>query len=382
MDQDTRDTSPYLLKELHLDTAHYDMHCPISVSDNGIAVTKGSGSNCTDVLVADTVVGSYIRTITTKEYISRAHITPDGKKIVIMDTTAHMEVWSVGPPDILICALEKEFKNFLRIIISNDSKKALFLSSRRFKWIVDIDDGTVSPDINTNIGEYNSAVLSGDSKVLFVVVQESDDPDGTVIITQFDAETGKRIASQKIGHCVYHMQNTMLPYQFLLETDGEQGYVLWDAKTNTITLNPLGDDGRKKSMTVSRNLKKRTFCALSVYERGIPVQYKGFLLKEVGIGETLIGTIQYGYVGISFSAPGEMLWTRDKFALRLYETNLFPFWSCSRHLEFRDDLGECIRLVFMTNRILSKKANGTRFALAEIPRDVILHIFSFIRRNE
>lgn len=374
------DKSPYISKEIHLASKNWNPLWDISVSYDGTMITTGRVSDASGtVLVIDSIRGAKIRTIPVTGFIYEALITPDGKKIIITTFDDMINIWSVGPPDVLLhalCYTRNSLNTLGHVIISNESKRAFSFTQEYFDLVVDLDDGVISKRLGVFIGRYKGLILSRDDEILFVL---SDGPCDK--ITLFDAENGKMLSTHYFSGHISHMYHTNSPDELFLPDcagylvlTGWEKHKIWNYKTDERSSHALLSDLRKDYRLISTlDLEKIVYFHSN----------KGLILKAIGAGEICIGPKRPEKPRYKFSGDGNTLWVRDNHTIRMYDMKLLSFWSWSTRLEFKGNLGRCIRLLYKANEILwhRNKRPRTRIVLGELPREIICHIFSFLTRE-
>jgi hypothetical protein len=181
---------------------------------------------------------------------------------------------------------------------------------------------------------------------------------------------GKRLNSHSFDLSICNISHTASADEFFFETK-RKTYKVWNYKTYVLDdKTQLLDIGKGNAVITTLDLQK------IVYQR----DDKSIGLKRIGYMDTCIGSKE-SKTRYELSGDGKILWTRDAYTIRMYGTDLYPFWTCSGHRTFKSRLGECIRLLFMANRILWERKKRKRLAFAQIPREIMCHIFSFLRRE-
>ena len=141
------------IKRVPLKKLYWDSHYCVT-SNNGIMITRGNNGVVSShvILIADPSSGSKIRRLTSTVPVRNCRITPDGKKIVLLDDYGLMTVWRVGPPDVLLYTIDRIFMDILGMLMSNGSKKMLLLSRDTLHYMVHLIWHSVSRYEHTRIG--------------------------------------------------------------------------------------------------------------------------------------------------------------------------------------------------------------------------------------
>jgi hypothetical protein len=85
-------------------------------------------------------------------------------------------------------------------------------------------------------------------------------------------------------------------------------------------------------------------------------------------------------LALSFSRDGKKLYSFDGFCLSTWSTNTYPRWNIKIHHTFSSDVKDCIKTMLC---MITEYNNGgkRKRARLEIPRDVLMYIFSFFKRE-
>lgn len=379
MDILEHDKSPYLLKEIHLATRHWRCNT-ISVANNGTMIAVGHpGFNVRYALVIDTVIGSEIRTIHVENGIYSAKITPDGSKVIIGDVDNDMTIWDIRSPDHTIPMSRKidgGFKRHDDMILTSDGKRAFMLARYGCDSILDLETGIIKMGVVFDFGlQHFNVALSSDDQIFAVLGLDSN---GGTIITLIDAVNGSHLRVQSFNDSIFSLSNTTAPRDFWLEMNDSYSTV-WNTEKN-ICYNSIDITKETiRSYIISRDQKKIVVKCPKNFLWLHQVDANAAILDYKEHEDILdYGDHEYNY---ALSGDGRVLWTRDQYTIRMYDMNIDPFWSCSRHSKFRKEMREIITILYYANNVRYGWHGARESPFYVIPREICRHIFSFIRRD-
>lgn len=320
------------------------------------------------VTAIDSVRGVTRKKFSIMETVSGRCVTPDGKSFIILTLDHRMAVY-----DIDSCVygerqptrfIEGTFNAIGIIHASSDGKKIFAQFDGDQFRIYDFDSGklcaTTENGSDTQRLYYLTSSLNSKSAAMLLVNS----------VGIFDIATGKKFLTRNFRFGVLDMKPTPKDDEFTLITnDGSMS--IWDTKNDTLMLT--------KKITKDRSVENVAHFGITKTAHIVD----GFLtLLDMRRSKDVHVTFDYCgsyYPTLKFIRGGEYLLVIRDFSVQIYSTDSHPFWNIGNHLEFNGETGAAIRLVFMANRISSRKGK-TLSLFSNIPREIMCHIFSFIAR--
>lgn len=362
--------SPYLLTTLESRSLRGNKFAPFA-SDDGTVFIFDEREN--SMKVVDSIEGVVKKKIFFLESEGSFCVTPNGKSVIVLTIDQRMAVY-----DIDACVYgERQPSRFIDGVFdpigvvraSDDGQKIFVNSYDDYIAIYDFDSGRLSARIKNDSDErsVNHLAFSLGPKNVALLHEAMLG----YAVSIFDVSTGKKFLSRTFQKEVLDIQYTPnLDVLSLLTIDG--CISIWDIRNDILTTTKKIEMDHGVKMTARFGLSK----AAHVVD--------GTLTLLDIRGSEDIKTTADGYdcfyPALKFIRGGKYLLSICSLTVHVYSTDLRPFWTIGRHLEFNGETGAAIRLVFMANRILASKKKRSRSLFPDIPKEIMCHIFSFIER--
>lgn len=381
-----RNASPRLLREFNLSAKYRQSWHTTCISRSGIVVTSTLSSH--RMLVIDTTTKTKTKSIEFDELAELSRITGDGKKILCCEDVREtkVEVWSV---DMLatgemnsLYAIRCETENVIQWV-SHDDKK-VFLRTYDFELSAyNLDDGTL---IVSNADKADQLIIISMPKgeKLYATFHGEDQKNYVKI---FDLGTGKNTCTLRIEFSVREIRDTPRGDEFLMLMTDYCGYKL-EGECHLALLKIES----KESISVRFLIPDLSIDVYCKYPHAYAENSDGLILAYATGHGTIVIVNSEGYsviidgfpsgnIKLEFTHDARKLIVRDQNAVHVYDSCIHPFWSHELHSIFRGEQKKSIKTLFCANRILSTRKKRKRLLIAEIPKEIMLHILSFIRRD-
>lgn len=322
------------------------------------------------VVILDTCSRKTINEFDTHLIIKRIKITADGRKIIIIDSEANLFVWNAHAVDVL--GVKHSGGELLHVFpkIADHEKENMDVDHSgikvvRFSWASEMDICDLNNYTMISLKDRHSLLsqveISLDDKTMMTVYLE-----GVCVLR--DLNTGSELR-------VYNMCYSI---QWIISIR-DQCFMVIDRSSAFIW------DGRKYGMACVvdkifiENSNIDAFgsdCNGSVISYHVPggkiCMQREHIRKYIDVPRDTITLIK-------FVENDQKLVTHDGFTIRVYDVDFYPMWTMKKHLAFRDETGECIKFLFISNSVNREK--GGKRATDMLPKDVLLYVFSFIKRS-
>lgn len=369
----TRPEHPYLIQEVRLDELGLQSG-ESDVNANGIVAFEDTMiDNC--IVVIDTISSRILSKFSTDLGVSLLRITPDDKRIVIVDDQDNTTIWDAtvpysgyGPlPGKKLLNLGTQQNRVCDACISNDGKKLLLETGNDHVMVMDMNSGALI----TVFGSYGltitCAAISSDGKSAMACVN----CDGVI---RFDTDTGAIISKYPIKQDVTEIWSTRERSKFIMMERGKSKAFVWNADKDA-----------------SSNVRIDAGSSDSSYHKKVASSPCGTVFASIENSTTLVFTLlghttriidqDIGMINcLSFSEDGKKIFVVCEDNIRVY-ANIFPFWTIGIHRTFCDRIKKCIRLFFIYHMTNNGSRKRKRTYSNRLPKEIILHIFSFIRHS-
>lgn len=324
-----------------------------------------------------------------------AKFTHDGNRVVIIGRGKHsIVVYDRVGDDWTKMTVFPEFGDVCNVAISNDNTKMIcVMQCTREIRIWDLKTEKLlraieRPEVKEDIGEQDDiesiAFASDDKTFITSEVASASHTDPYKTCCQlWCVETGnvlKRVPDMPIFFKIISMAN---PLEFLVTISDCCPSIF---NVETLKLRPFSTTNGKANMdmvdimTMSRDETMISYSDPNAAKKGNLILCDRMnpmidLADEDGNNER-----ETGILAISFSEDGKKLYSFDGFHLSTWSTNTYPRWNIKIHRTFPKEVKNCIKtmLWMITEYVDGGKRKRARL---EIPRDVLLYIFSFLQRD-
>lgn len=358
--------SRYLITEITLE--YGDIYQSFVTNDGILLIGRRDNGK---ILVIDPKNQSkksiYVRPLWTKLSVSR-----DGTKIAMITPTSSIEIWDVKE------CLDGNTKPMYSmdpiagsrmLLMSQDWKKFISHVDGRHVYVHDVEKNRLicRTDEKLETGAWLITPLESDR---IVCVSELGPPD---LVQIFDLSTGKSILSRRFPFSVWKM--TPIPDNNELLIASKTDVYIWDMTSDTMT-HRMSFTLLDQNVNVLQITKRKIICAskshIEVYEpeySHIPVCIKS--MQDHTIRSS------------GCTSDGKIVMTYDG-CVRLYSIDTHPFWTMKNFATFRGNLRKTMYYLSMIKLVppQDKKRKRSRQVFREIPREILWHIFSFLRREE
>lgn len=365
--------SPYLVKEIIL-TSKYWFDFKSRIADEGTSfISRGFAHG---ILVIDLENNDERRIDCRGHAYAAVRYTPDGRKAIFKTYTGEIEIWSTG-------TREENSTGFVHKIEARDSslsimsmectnEKVFLHANDNSICIYDIETGKLCATTEKSSDHHIWTIIPiGMSHIAAIFMYSLS---GNAIMI-YDVITGKITMARYFDFYVKSIHTTDIQHELVINTTNGQIY-LWDFKKDVLSywrsLTALPEAGKMKYIGTRK-------IAYSYDNFGCIMLYDLYSRDEKSV--TIHTECIDGFDPIQFTGDGRYMQISDQYSVRIYSLDIFPRWSVEKHPTFKDDMGRCIRFLFLANRILWKRNKRKRLTFAEIPKEVMCHIFSFLRRE-
>lgn len=337
--------------------------------------------DCFELSIIDVTRKQDTRKLGLGENFCRPIITEDGKKIICCTLGNWLKVW-----DVELISMEETMPLYCIPAKLDDgveigaSNKNLYIKSDLVTSVYNIEDGRLLASSEAG-AKHVISIQTPKGENLYATFHTDYPSDGDRIKI-FDLKKGEKRYDFGFKFFVYEIKETDQRNEFLMTVFHPKVtemylFLLTIESSEQISLRKM-ISGITYAMVLQCNhtYTKTEFGALFAYAKSKEI----VILRSDGIG-VKISNLSIGRIDMNFTSDGRKLITRDRTAIRVFDVLLYPFWSQNLHSVFRGEQGKSINTLFYANRILSKRKKRKRSVISEIPREIMLHILSFVRRD-
>lgn len=332
------------------------------------------------------------KVIATNLWLYKIKITPDGKKIMALEYHKTITVWSVEDQSMLFHLGHGD--NLIDCVISQDSKMFFQRLNGSSIDVISLENGSrlmVSNlvDYTTTLEEKNTSestikmvyamMIDNGLKTITCMALSSDDK---VLVTCWknrwvvilDVDTGKIIKNYSTQFDFMAIASTSVKSQFVLK-DGYKTISMWNMDT------------RETLYSINIDQPNWEYHGIFVYNPHNGVFVYPTLGASVAMQDTktrvAIELRDTVISSLSFNKDGKKLFVFEGNTAYILDADIYPFWNTHKHHTFSVVQKRTIQFLFNVNRIAPKnrKRKRKRSVIKELPRDVLLYIFSFIERD-
>lgn len=380
-------SSPRLQREFSLPSKYRTLNNHTVISRCGLVLSRIADRKC-KVLIIDTNGKNGIRIGVITDDVLVRKITGDGRKIICRTQTDGLAVWDVealsmdeNQPLYYIDRCDVDVDAYGKIEISNDNKTVFLRTDDNEVRAYNLEDGT---PIVTSAKDTQFLVLIGTpgGESLYATFRPNEKPGVGCWLEIFNLHGGERKFAVQFQFKVRSISDTLRGNVFLM--------IIHNSHTKNVCLAELTIE---TSATVTvRDLITVDCTSMTLYTIVYSETSDGaifayslgngcIILADSNGNHAQLSGIPSGHIEMEFSSDGRDLIIRDPATLRVYDVFLFPFWSIILHPRFKGEQKKCIKALFYANRISPKKRRRERNTFLEIPREIMLHILSFVRRD-
>lgn len=371
----------------------------VDINRDGMAAISNGGENGL-ISIIDTIAGKHLVTFSTRLNIHILRITPDGSKVITIDKNKHTIIWESRPykmesnpldtPDgllarkmgfyysaidntrtdsiiipegVILHDLGFDHSASYNITISNDGRRAFMIGEECIN-VFNIEDGMFFKKLPIS-SDVMSMIISADDKFLIAKITMHK----TIVI---DIENGF-VVDRDMNPPIMYLKSTNVQGQFLVFTPTCKT-LLWNVDRGTFTETGLSHEGPSYSSKLST--------IVSSSDNSIFVTAKNaqtILASTPGSNYQITIDDWERVLFLSFIKNYTELVAVSVDSMRVYDYNIYPYWTRENHHMTTDKIRGCLRLLFLSNRIHNKKRKSGKQLFSDIPPEIALYIFSFMR---
>lgn len=376
---------PRLLREIWL-SSKYRTQCLYSqISRNGLVFNILAPNQ--GILIIDTTGKTDTRNIPLDCPASTFVITGDGRKIVGLQhdpngVDKYISIW-----DATILSAENNSPQY-RISkyptsqirdLSWDNKK-IFLFSRDYEISAhNIEDGSLIVS-STEKADRLIIISTPKGERLYATIHTEEERGRKKCIKIFDLNTKEKLHEHPIEFHVHEIRDTSQGNEFLMlvENDDHNCVVLLvvESSTKLWTMSLISNASMDAYEIYGFTYAETTDGAILAFESN-----HGIILQDSFGNQTEFANSLQGDIGMEFTYDGKKLIVVDQNAIRVYDSRMNPFWDQALHSRFKGEQKKSISFLFYANRILSKRKKRKKSVISLLPREMMLHILSFVKRD-
>lgn len=349
--------------------------------------------------VIDLERGKKVTVVNTYRWLDKLKITPDGKKIVIVDYDAAITVWNID--DAVLLYGFGHATHFSSSEISHDSKRFFHMTDGRKLNIHSLEDGTLLHAVEIAVdGVIHGLATDGidvsehfslSSVALAITMARQQDyitcmttsaDNRTLVmccgnddIVLINVDSGREIKRYSMTHRAIAIVSTSANNQFAIKASNDI-IMLWNSDTgNTVYSADISQSHWERDNIFDYSPRRNMFA--------FPTQCGSIMMKtpdsSVMVKEPMVDIT----TALSFSRDGKKLYTFDGINAYTWDADPTPFWNTSNHGTFssrdRKAISFLVKVKNSTPKTRKRKRDVSKFR--ELPLEILFHIFSFFKRE-
>jgi hypothetical protein len=267
------------------------------------------------------------------------------------------------PEGVILHDLGVEHSTSYNITISNDGKR-VFMMGKKCINVFNIEDGMPVKKLTISSAVMGMTISADDNFLIAKIAMYK-----TIVI---DIENGFAL-DRDMNHPIMYLKSTNVQGQFLVFTLTYK-ILLWNVDRGTFMEIGLSHECRSYSPTLSTIVSSSDN---SMFATAKNVQT--IIASTPGSNYQITIDDWERVLFLSFIKNDTELVAVSVNSMRFYDANIHPYWTRENHHMARDKIRGCLRLLFLSNRIPNKKRKRGRQLFSEIPTEIALYIFSFMR---
>lgn len=347
----------------------------VDMSDDGLVAIVGKQYNT--VYMIDTLGRKSMKTLFMPfTAIVALRITPNGEYLVALFAES-LFVHSIVPK--LQTGVRIHYGGELHMrrdstTMSHDSESVFFALKDNSIKTVRLKTGAISAVSMENGYAVTCMALSLDDSTLIACYMDG-------ITRLYDVINNKVISSHEFPFKIYAMAAVSGKNHFSMLT-GRREMFVWDYKEDQVS----------KLMREGVQISTK-YHSYDITSDNRMIAYPGtndcLYLQDTQSYKVNLTRLRDYYPFFAFTGDGSKLIYYDKYTISVYTTNICPFWSQMKHLEFGDDdeLQSVIHMLVVSH--LSKLScykrkrgmEAPRVRILELPKEILFLVLSFLRRN-
>lgn len=256
--------------------------------------------------------------------------------------------------------------------ISHDSERLYVSDGVRSIRIYSIDTGLILSiieyiDTIDTTSCITGCAISTDNKTVVVIF-------GTAYVRLYDAMTGELKKTHFLQHLVSYINTTGNTDEYVVNMP-EEGIHVWNSRTDIIRC----IESRLLSDNMTLCFQKDMMAFGHIGEEAKKTQDRIFLRRENGDQVTFdVESAKSNRTFISFACNGNLLVLFLGKSVLVLSSDICPWWNTKNHLYFDQKTIKAVRFIIAHHQL---SRDTDRAPIDGLPKDVILHIFSFIKRG-
>lgn len=359
------ENSPYILSSTWVSNYH---NKDISATYDGIIAIGDEIIG--EIAIIDINDNTATRKFETNCPIYTLAISADALKVVVLNLDCNITVWNTQfdfckgkvSYGALLHTFDDAVCQEIEVLLpDNSGKKVISYTSSGRVYIFHLDTYTVEY-LEIACGTIRCASISLDDKILIL-----SHHDGS--ITMHDIISGTLLSTHQMP---YHI-DVIKPMACspLLLIGNPFRVVVWDIVKATETLIFHTVEQESKLDVAIDSKSGGAFVVFHPRHDSIRIRYANGYVTHIGCKRIKIILMRF--------TRDDKLITFDGYAIRIYDADFHPFWTIAKHHKFDGYTKNSLKILFISNRV--KREKRKRSYITQIPRDVLLYIFSFIQRD-
>lgn len=305
----------------------------------------------------------YNGTVSTKRWVDFMVITPDEKKMAVFGFRKDVTIWSI-PDGKLLCDLKILSMIYSRYCVVITDDRIIYSTKKNTLLVRDIYSGI----------ELHSLAIDSIPKCIVGSFQKNE-----CLLSFFDAsvkimdiESGKITRQHDRKYAITTARATAINPQYLINSlDCDNLLSIWDSIENTVL----------RVLSYSCSMSGLDDFAYDPYRNTLVFPLNGglILVEEDRGPSMLLEPTKQSLGNLSFHKHGTLLYSFDDSFLYVFSMNMHPFWNVVNHKSFAREEKDCIKVLLIENMIKKKRKREPE---RRFPREILYHIFSFVRRGQ
>jgi len=379
-----------LLREFNLSSEYRNSDANIQISRTGIVCIRRR-TNPVTISILDTIGKTENRIVAIGSRNTVLKFTRDGNKVIGYDKDSRLAIWDAN-----IVSMEKTLPLYnisdshvmWQAISVNDNGERLLVRNQNNQKIIiyDIRDGKMIACIKDSARYFFLASIPDGDDLLVAIKHEKTIGDGpprpVTRFMIFDVATGEKMSEHYLRLAVRSVRDTRRKNEYIMIV--RDTYTTSKCRIVMLTI----ESSTKISMRdiISGLVVNIDYlCEFVENERGVTLACATMdgmiILYDSNGGRAEIDGLARGQVDMEFTEDGRRLITRDRKSVRVHDSCILPFWSMTNHSLFPKEQRKCIKFILCINKISSHTKKRKRQVLSEVPKEIMLHILSFVGRD-